>query len=48
MRPDLIDERLATAYAAEIDLAIPPECLPGVVSNLRLLARHAALLDAGA
>ena len=38
----------AAAAAALIGLTIPAACLPGVLVNLALLGRHAAVLDDGA
>lgn len=33
-----------TVAAAALGIIIPPACLPGVIANLALLARHAATL----
>jgi hypothetical protein len=38
------EEQEAREAAARIGIALPDECVPGVIENLRLLARHAALL----
>jgi len=40
------DARTAIDWAAALGLELPAECLPGVIENLRLLAEHAARLDA--
>jgi hypothetical protein len=37
------EEEIRT-LARERDLPIPDACMPGVVSNMALLARHAAIL----
>ena len=37
----------AVAAAAAQGFVIPDACLPGVVANLALLARHAAILQGG-
>ena len=36
--------RTAEEAGARLDMAIPPECVPGVEANLRLLAEHLATL----
>ncbi|GBQ67322.1 hypothetical protein AA103196_1655 [Ameyamaea chiangmaiensis NBRC 103196] len=33
------------AIAASIGLTIPPECLPGVLANTRILTRYADLVE---
>ncbi|PZU11697.1 AtzG-like protein [Sphingomonas sp.] len=40
------EEREAREAAARIGIDLPDQCVPGVVENLRLLAHHAALLNA--
>jgi hypothetical protein len=43
--PDLpqtdVEDGDARRLAALLDLALPPECEPGVAQNLKLLAEHA-------
>lgn len=39
------EEQVARAAAARIGIDLEAECLPGVIENLRLLAKHAALLE---
>lgn len=41
-------EAEVTAAAADRGIVIPPACMPGVVANLALLARHAAILSGAA
>ena len=38
----------AQAVAGQHGMVIPPECMEGVVANLALLARHAAIFAGGA
>ena len=37
---------LSAAGFALIEVAVPPACVPGVVANLAILARHAAITRA--
>ncbi|MFT3965196.1 MAG: hypothetical protein QM690_04890 [Sphingobium sp.] len=38
------DEALARMVAERLGAGLPPECVPGVAFNARLLARHAAVM----
>lgn len=42
------DEALAAAVAERLGQVLPPECVPGVAANARLLQHHADLLRGGA
>ena len=42
--PPLTDAAIVELTRALLDLDIPPECLPGVRSNLAVLAGHAELV----
>lgn len=40
------DAKRAAAVAAQLDIALPPQCAPGVAQNAEMLAAHWAALRA--
>ncbi|GBQ44888.1 DUF4089 domain-containing protein [Acetobacter ghanensis] len=42
--PPFSDEVLVAARAAAMDIELPPACIPGVISNTRLLQKYASLI----